>query len=106
MDTSVEATAFALLALAPRMPNDPLLERAVRWLMANRNGGCYWTSTKQTALALVGMLEYLRARGEKPATVTVDVEVNGTQVGTHTFTPADVDAREPDRRSRRRARRA
>ena len=30
MDTSIEATATALRALAPHMANDPLLERAVR----------------------------------------------------------------------------
>jgi hypothetical protein len=86
-DTSVEATAFALSALAPRMPNDPLLERAARWLLLNRNGGYYWTSTKQTAFALMGLLAPLRARGEKPSTVAVDVEVNGTKIGSHTFTP-------------------
>ncbi len=94
-DTSVEATAFALLALAPRMPNDPLLERASRWLLLNRNGGYYWTSTKQTAFALMGMLAHLRARGEKPSTVTVDVEVNGAKVGTHTFTPEQWTAANP-----------
>lgn len=94
-DTSVEATAFALLALAPRMPNDPLLERASRWLLLNRNGGYYWTSTKQTAFALMGMLAHLRARGEKPATMAVDVEVNGAKVGTHTFTPEQWTAANP-----------
>jgi len=94
-DTSVEATAFALLALAPRMPNDPLLERASRWLLLNRNGGYYWTSTKQTAFALMGMLAHLRARGEKPSMVSVDVEVNGTKTGTHTFTPEQWTAPNP-----------
>jgi uncharacterized protein YfaS (alpha-2-macroglobulin family) len=88
MDTSVEATATALRALAPHMPNDPLLERSVRWLMANRDNGSYWSSTKQTALALVGILDYLRARREAPGTVTVDVEVNGKRAGSHTFTPS------------------
>ncbi len=88
MDTSIEATATALRALAPHMASDPLLERAVRYLMANRNNGSWWTSTKDTALALVGILEYLRARKEAPATVTVDVEVNGRAAGSHTFTPA------------------
>jgi uncharacterized protein YfaS (alpha-2-macroglobulin family) len=88
MDTSVEATATALRALAPHKAADPLLERAVRWLMANRDNGSYWTSTKQTALALVGILDFLRARREAPGTVTVDVEVNGKAAGSHTFTPA------------------
>lgn len=89
MDTSVEATAFALRALAPRTPGDPLLERAVRWLMANRSNGVYWTSTKQTALALVGILDYLRARQEAPTTVSIEVEVNGQPAGQQTFTASD-----------------
>jgi uncharacterized protein YfaS (alpha-2-macroglobulin family) len=84
-----------VLALAPRMPNDPLLERASRWLLLNRNSGYYWTSTKQTAFALMGMLAHLRARGEKPSTVSVDVEVNGAKVGTHTFTPEQWTAANP-----------
>ncbi len=39
----------------------------------------------------------MRARGDKPATVTVDVEVNGAKVGSHTFTPESVDGGESDR---------
>jgi uncharacterized protein YfaS (alpha-2-macroglobulin family) len=89
MDTGVEATAFAVRALAPHLPNDPLLERAVRWLMANRSNGIYWTSTKQTAFALLGILDYLRARRETPTNVAVDVEVNGQLVGQQAFTSAD-----------------
>ncbi|MBE3098149.1 MAG: alpha-2-macroglobulin, partial [Planctomycetes bacterium] len=40
-DTSVEATAFVVKALAGRDPKHALLEPAVRWLMLNRNGGSY-----------------------------------------------------------------
>jgi alpha-2-macroglobulin len=86
-DTSVEATAMAVKALAPHMASDPLMERAARWLLVNRNGGYFWSSTKQTAFALMGLLEHLRARQEKPTTTVVDVEVNGAKVGSHTFTP-------------------
>jgi uncharacterized protein YfaS (alpha-2-macroglobulin family) len=86
-DTSVEATAMAVKALAPHMATDPLIERAARWLLVNRSGGYYWASTKQTAFALMGLLEHLRARHETPATTVVDVEINGAKVGSHTFTP-------------------
>ena len=55
VDTSVEATALAVQALARRNPRSPLLDRAVRWLMLNRSGG-YWGTTKQTAMALYGLL--------------------------------------------------
>jgi uncharacterized protein YfaS (alpha-2-macroglobulin family) len=87
VDTTVEATALAIQALAPRQPDHPTLERAVRWLLANRAHGAYWASTKQTALALYGLLALMEARGDQPATFAVDVLVNGEPAGSHTFTP-------------------
>jgi uncharacterized protein YfaS (alpha-2-macroglobulin family) len=83
-DTSVEASALALKALASRDPQNPLLERVARWIAASRTNG-YWFNTKQTALALEGLLAYMQARGERPAPANVDVFVNGTQAGTTRF---------------------
>ncbi|RPJ83041.1 MAG: alpha-2-macroglobulin, partial [Acidobacteria bacterium] len=94
-DTSVEATALILKALAARDSKHPLLEPAARWLMLNRSYGRYWASTKQTAMALYGLLEYMRARGEGAAETTVDVFVNGQAAGTRTFTAADLTAPDP-----------
>ena len=62
-ETSVEATAFAVQALVKRDPQNPLIERAVRWMMLNRTAG-YWSSTKQTAMAIYGLLGFMQARGE------------------------------------------
>lgn len=94
VETSVEATAFAVQALVQRDPRSPLVERAVKWLILNRTGG-YWSSTKQTAMALYGLLEFLKARNEKPEPVTVDVYVNGVLAGTHGFTAASITAPDP-----------
>jgi uncharacterized protein YfaS (alpha-2-macroglobulin family) len=94
VDTSVEATALVLQALARRDPNNALLDRAVRWLMLNRRGG-YWWNTKQTAFALYGLLEVLRARNETPQAFTVDVYVNGAAAGSHSFTPESMTAPDP-----------
>jgi uncharacterized protein YfaS (alpha-2-macroglobulin family) len=94
VETSVEATAFAVQALVKRDPRNPLVERAVRWLILNRTGG-YWSSTKQTAMALYGLLEFLKARNEKPQPVTVDVFVNGALAGTQAFTAASITAPDP-----------
>jgi uncharacterized protein YfaS (alpha-2-macroglobulin family) len=94
VDTSVEASALALQALAARDPRSPMLERVARWLVLNRTGG-YWFSTKQTALALRGLLAYMRARGEQAAPVTADVFVNGTRAGTHVFDAQSLTAPNP-----------
>jgi uncharacterized protein YfaS (alpha-2-macroglobulin family) len=93
-ETSVEATAWAVRALAARQPESPLLEPAVRWLVVNRRGG-WWGSTKQTALALDGVLAYMRARRDTGAIGTVEVLVNGASAGTHTFARESLVASTP-----------
>ena len=93
-ETSVEATAFAVQALVARDPKNPLLERAVRWMMLNRTGG-YWSSTKQTAMAIYGLLAFMQARGESAQPFSVDVFVNGVQAGRHSFTAAAMTAADP-----------
>ena len=94
-DTSVEATAFAVRALARRDPKNPLLEPAVRWLLLNRTYGVYWASTKQTAMVLYGLLDFMQARGEGASDGEVDVLVNGTSIGTRRFTSASITSPDP-----------
>ena len=94
VDTSVEATATALQALAVATQRMPLIDRAVRWLMLNRRGG-YWSTTKQTAMALYGLLEVMQARNETPQPFSVDVFVNGTLARTQSFTAASLTAPDP-----------
>ena len=92
--TNVEASALALKALAARDPRNPLLERVARWLVLNRTAG-YWYSTKQTAIALQGLLAYMQARGEQPAPFTADVFVNGARVATQSFDAASLVSPNP-----------
>jgi len=93
-ETSVEATAFAVQALSRRDPKNPLVERAVRWMMLNRTAG-YWSSTKQTAMAIYGLLSFMQARGEAAQPFSVEVFVNGTNVGRRTFSAAAMTAPDP-----------
>jgi alpha-2-macroglobulin len=94
-DTSVEATAFAVKALSARDPKSPLLEPAVRWLLLNRTYGGWWSTTKQTAMALYGLLDYMAARKEGAADASIEVLVNGAAAGSLTFTPASLTAPDP-----------
>jgi alpha-2-macroglobulin len=94
VDTSVEATAFAVQALVARDPGNALMERAVRWLLLNRRGGA-WGSTKQTAMAIYGLLDYMRARGEYPSPFSVELHVNGAPAGARAFTAASLTAADP-----------
>ena len=95
-DTSVEATAMAMRALVHRDPRQPVLEAAARYLMASRSGQ-YWSSTKQTAMVLYGLLDFMRARRESPDAFEVDVTVNGRSAGTTRFTPGNLTDPEPVR---------
>jgi uncharacterized protein YfaS (alpha-2-macroglobulin family) len=93
-ETSIEATAFAVQALVKRDPKNPVIERAVRWMMLNRTAG-YWSSTKQTAMAIYGLLSFMQARGETAQPFSVEVFVNGQAAGRHSFTAASMTAPDP-----------
>ncbi len=88
-DTSPEATAFAMKLLTRLRPNSPLLPKAAQWLVNHRNEGYWWYSTKQTAMVIFGLTEYLKISGELRPNFSVSVSVNGKPVLTHRFTEAD-----------------
>jgi uncharacterized protein YfaS (alpha-2-macroglobulin family) len=94
-DSTVEATAQAVKALAGVDAGDPLIEQAVRWLLLNRNFGRYWSSTKQTALALDGLLQVMRARREADVELDVEVFVNGTRAGAQALRTTSLTAPDP-----------
>ena len=87
-DATADATAAVVQALAAVRPTDPLIDPAVRWLLANRQSGMTWASTKQTAMVLYGLLGAMKGRQEQPAPVTVTVS-SGGQSQSVAFTPED-----------------
>ena len=88
VNNSDEATAYAVRLMAQLSPGDPVLPKAVLWMMRHRNEG-YWESTKQTAMVLFGITEYLKVSKELDASFNADVYVNGKQVLSHRFTTQD-----------------
>ena len=87
-DTSSETTALALKLLARESPGSPILSKAARWLAGHRSGG-YWESTKQTAMVIGGLTDYLSLSGELANSSDVEVLVNGASVGKRHFGPGD-----------------
>jgi uncharacterized protein YfaS (alpha-2-macroglobulin family) len=75
-----EATALSLKALAHIKPDSPLLPRVARWLVANRRGGYYWASTKDTAFAIFGLIDYLKVSRELSPDYDLEVYLNGENV--------------------------
>jgi hypothetical protein len=87
-DTSAETTATALKFLTHVKPDSPLLPKAVLYLMDHRQG-YYWFSTKQTAMVIFGLTDYLKQSGELKPNLQATVTVNGKAVLTKSFGPAD-----------------
>ena len=63
-DATPEATAFVTRFLSHERKDSPLLPKAALWLMNHRNEGEWWDSTKQTAMVIYGLADYLKATNE------------------------------------------
>ncbi len=72
----VEATAFGIKALANILPDSEYLEPAVKWLALNRRGG-HWKNTRDTAIAILGLSDYLKISKELVPNFDYTVTVNG-----------------------------
>jgi uncharacterized protein YfaS (alpha-2-macroglobulin family) len=84
-DVSTEATAYAVKLLTHERKDDPLLPEAALWLVNHRNEGYWWSSSKQTAMVIYGLLDYLKATDELNADFTATVTVNGQTVASQRF---------------------
>ena len=75
----VEATAFVIKALANIDPQSRLIPPAVKWMALNRRGA-RWKNTRDTAIAILGLADYLKTTNELNPDLTFSVKVNGRQV--------------------------
>jgi len=81
----IETTAFVLQALVTIQPEHKLIEPAMNWLIRNRRGA-QWTNTRDTAIAVLALNDYLKASGELKSDAAYEVSVNGTVIGSVTGT--------------------
>ncbi len=75
-----EATALSLRALAGINPRSSLLPQVARWLVSNRRHSYFWDSTKDTAFAILGLIDYLKVSKELSPDYDVEVYLNGQNV--------------------------
>ncbi len=78
-DGGVEATAFALMALLSIDPNSDLIDPVTHWLVKNRRGS-QWSNTRDTAIVVLALNEYLKISGELESALDYEVVVNGQTV--------------------------
>lgn len=91
LDSDVEVTSQVLSALLALKPNSPKIVPAVRWLMAARSGKA-WSSTKDTAAAVLALTAYLKQARELSPNATLAVSVNGGPIRTVSFDQSSVFA--------------
>jgi len=87
-DGGVEATSFALRALLAIDPKNKLIEPVTNWLIKNRRGA-QWSNTRDTAIAVLTLNDYLKTSGELQPVIGYEVLVNGAPVATKQITAAE-----------------
>jgi uncharacterized protein YfaS (alpha-2-macroglobulin family)/tetratricopeptide (TPR) repeat protein len=85
----VEATAFALRALLAIDPQNKLVEPVANWLIKNRRGA-QWSNTRNTAIVVLALNDYLRVSGELKPELEYEVLVNGKSIARRKVSGADV----------------
>jgi uncharacterized protein YfaS (alpha-2-macroglobulin family) len=85
----VEATAFALRALLTIDPQNKLIEPVTNWLIKNRRGA-QWSNTRDTAIVVLAMNDYLRTSGELKGDLEYELTVNGKFIAKQKITGVDV----------------
>lgn len=82
-----EAHAYYLKLLVATDPKSDVASGLVKYLLNNRKHATYWNSTRDTALVVEAMADYLKATGEGKTTMTVEVWLNGQRQKTVEITP-------------------
>ncbi|HEY6563186.1 MAG TPA: alpha-2-macroglobulin, partial [Pirellulaceae bacterium] len=74
---TIEANAYYLKLLTRVNPRDPKAAGLVKYLLNNRKHATYWNSTRDTAVCIEALAEYLAASGEAEPNMTVEVWLDG-----------------------------
>ena len=88
-DDNAETTAYAVQLLSRVQPSSALLPKAAFWLVNHRDGGYFWVSTKETAMVIFGLTDYVKASHELDANFKAELTINGKPALAHQFTSAD-----------------
>lgn len=82
----IEANAYYLKLLAATDAENVTARRMVKYLLNNRKHATYWKSTRDTALCVEAMADYLRATDELNPEMTVEIFVDGQKKAETEFT--------------------
>lgn len=77
----VEATSSAISAVIAARGNEDAVNKGVTWLVAQRQGSS-WRSTRQTAMAIYALSDYLRVNAQSGSDYNIIVKLNGEPIYT------------------------
>jgi len=77
--SEIEADAYYLKLLSRTTPLDDKASGLVKYLLNNRKHSTYWNSTRDTAVCIEAMADYMKATGEDSPNMTVEVWLDGTK---------------------------
>jgi uncharacterized protein YfaS (alpha-2-macroglobulin family) len=86
---SVETTSAALRAYMKTQPKSELIPMIVKWLVDNREGN-RWKSTRDTALAVLALTDYLKFSGELNPEYTAKLKIGARTVKEWKITKKDI----------------
>jgi len=89
-DSEVEANAYYLKLLMITNPKSEKAPRLVKYLLNNRKHSTYWNSTRDTAVAIEALADFLKASGEDKPNLTVDILVDGKKLKSVKITPENL----------------
>jgi uncharacterized protein YfaS (alpha-2-macroglobulin family)/tetratricopeptide (TPR) repeat protein len=75
--SEIEANAYYLKLLSKTDGKGERASRLVKYLLNNRKHATYWNSTRDTALCIEAMADFLVASGEAQPDLTIEVFVDG-----------------------------
>jgi uncharacterized protein YfaS (alpha-2-macroglobulin family) len=70
-------------------PKNALIEPVTNWLIKNRRGA-QWNNTRDTAITVLALDQYLHASGELASEGSYEISANGTAIATQSVKPSDI----------------
>lgn len=82
-NSDIETNAMVLRAIVRLEPKSDVAPKLVKWLLNNRRNGYYWRSTRDTAMCIAAMSDFVvqSGEGQPDYTLTLDFD-NGAVVKT------------------------
>jgi alpha-2-macroglobulin len=92
-DDEVETSAFAVRALLETKGETDLVKKGIHYLLSRKKGNS-WENTRQSAMVIYSLIDYIKSSRELEPDYQLTVKVNGREVFTKRMTKADIFAPE------------